>query len=131
MTLYVRLYDSMIAYYQRWYSEKWKLHASVVAALSMCTFFNLTTISNLLSMTALRRSSWLLLDDHNGKLYLLAVMLVSIVINISLAWWTNRKSRPHSRLPALPAAIPVVLVLASFVVFLGTLFSALAIRFPK
>jgi len=116
----------MIVYYQRWYSEKWKMHSLAVAALSMCTFFDLASISNLLSMTTLRRASWLLLDNRNGKLYLFALMLFSIVINIFFAWSTNREGR-RQPLPSLPTAVPLVYILASFIVFLGTLFGALAI----
>ena len=51
----------------------------------MCTFFNLATISNLMWIVGLKRGSWIALDDHDGRLYLLAIMVFSIFMNVALS----------------------------------------------
>ncbi len=99
-----------------------------IAALSMCTFFNLTAISNLFWITGVKRGTWLGLDNHDGRLYLLGIMMISIFLNIAFSNW--RRARRHADGEAdarpLPPMTPLIYLIGSFIFFMVTLFVALA-----
>jgi uncharacterized membrane protein YfcA len=99
-----------------------------VGALSMCTFFNLASLSNLMWIVGLKRGSWIALGDHDGRLYLFAIMVFSIFINVALSQWRNRdrQRRTTDAVAPLPRMTPLIYLIGSFIVFLGSLFGALA-----
>jgi|GEM_PF-3891870 len=133
MLSYSRLYDSTVSYYRRWYSEKWKLHTMAVGALSMCTFFNLAAVSNFMWIVGLKKGSWLSLDDRDGRLYLFAIMMLSIFINVALFQWRNRGDQLSivDAVVPLPKMTPPIFLIGSFLFFIGSLFGALAtVRSP-
>lgn len=94
----------------------------------MCTFFNLATISNLMWIVDLKRGSWIALDDHDGRLYLLAIMVFSIFMNVALSHLrdTSRQRGIADAALPLPKMTPLIYLIGSFMLFIGSLFGALA-----
>ena len=129
--MYARLYDSMLLWYQKWYSANWQLNAMAVTALSMSMFFNLLTISQVLWIIGFRHGSWLNLDHQGSVLYLLSVQVFSFIVNVGFARWKflrERLQKGASPVAAFPRMAAPIYLSVSFLVCLGTLFGALATK---
>jgi hypothetical protein len=127
--MYLRLYDSMLAWYSQWYPRGLYRHFVASLALTLLMVFNILSVVNLLGIFGSRSAIAILVDNRSAVLSLLAALTC---LHLAFAVW---RSTAMERYPARSAAfgskrIAVYYMTISTAVFLASSI-ALVVIWPR
>jgi hypothetical protein len=127
--MYLRLYESMLAWYSKWYPRGWYRHFVTALALTLLMAFNILSILNLLGIFGSRSAITVLMN--NGSVALSFLAALTCFHFFFAVWRSTAMERYHTRsVVSGSKRVAVYYMLTSIAIFLSSSI-ALAVMWPR